>query len=154
MARLLAEAASAFVDYLNVIAPGTAPIRYSAPEATPSGERLVEDATSRRSRLARYLVKAGSDADDTQEGLATTASNVAAGATSATHFLRDQHGPFGTTTTTPRAPTEGSNAKPAGAVGDATSAVFFSVLASIVAVKAAKSHLDKRHDKEPDVGKK
>ena len=137
-----------------MIAPGTVPARHSAPEASPEGERLATDAPSRRSRLDRYLTKAGVDADDTQEGLATTATNLGAGATDAKHVLRDQHRPSGTITTTSHAPTEDADVRPGTKIGDATSAVFFSVLAAAVAVKAVKTHLDKRHDKEPDVDEK
>src|SRR5262245_25307636 len=36
-AELLAKAANAFADYINTIAPGTVPARYSAPDATPDG---------------------------------------------------------------------------------------------------------------------
>jgi hypothetical protein len=150
-ARLLAEAASAFADYVNVIACGTVPPRHSAPDAAPTGEGLAAVAPSLRSRLQRYLAKAGVDADDSQEGLATTATSLAAGATSAKRVLRDQHGPFGTTTTTPRTPTEDTESKPGTKVGEATSALYFSVLAAAVAAKAVKTHLDKRHDKERDV---
>jgi hypothetical protein len=150
-ARLLAEAASAFAEYVDVIAPGTVPPRHSAPEAMPSGEGLVEDASHARTPLHRYLAKAGVDADDTQEGIASTATNLAAGVGAAKRVLRDQHGPFGSTTTTPRTPTENPESTPGTTVGEATSAVFFSVLAAAVAAKAVKAHLSKRHEQEHDV---
>ncbi len=44
-ARLLSEAADHFATYINIIAPGTVPPRMSAPEATPSGEQVAEEAT-------------------------------------------------------------------------------------------------------------
>jgi hypothetical protein len=45
--RLLAEAAGHFTNYINIIAPGTVPDRVSAPEATPTGERITSEAGER-----------------------------------------------------------------------------------------------------------
>jgi hypothetical protein len=73
VARLLAEAASAYADYINTIAPGTVPARHSAPEAMPSGEILLEEAAERSAtgfgRFTRTLTTKADDLGDTAKDL-------------------------------------------------------------------------------------
>lgn len=78
-ARLLAEAASAFTDYINIIVPGTVSARHSAPEAMPTGERLAEEAGDLGSEFEAFVAGMGVDADGKQEAVATTATNIGKG---------------------------------------------------------------------------
>lgn len=82
-ARLLAEAANAFADYINTIAPGTVPARHSAPDATPDGEALLSEAEERDSRSDVAWRKQTKKADDTQDA----GENVETGARS---FFKDK----------------------------------------------------------------
>ena len=67
-ARLLAEAANAVSEYVNIIAPGSATPGVAAPGSMPSGEALLGEAEDRESRAARFHRRATegiSDQDDT-----------------------------------------------------------------------------------------
>jgi len=77
VARLLSEAATAFAEYANHIAPGTVPARISAPEAMPSGERLLEPSGSGPlSSTLLGLVEDVPNADDGLEHMHTLADQI------------------------------------------------------------------------------
>ncbi len=83
-ANLLTKAADAFTDYLNLIAPGSAPARHATPEATrratpdalPSGEHLESEAAARQRRLDRLNAMITKKADDLQDS-ATDLAEIA-----------------------------------------------------------------------------
>jgi hypothetical protein len=75
-ARLLAEAANAFADYTNVIAPGTLPAQVSNGGADPLGAQIVEDTAARQGSFLERLAK---KADDVQDAV-TEGTKTAAGA--------------------------------------------------------------------------
>jgi hypothetical protein len=75
-ARLLAEAAAAFADYTNVVAPGTLPAQISTGGADPSGAQIVEDTAARHSSFLERLAR---KADDVQDAVAE-GTRTAAGA--------------------------------------------------------------------------
>jgi hypothetical protein len=150
-ARLLAEAANAFADYVNIIAPGTAPARYSDPEATPSGESLAAETSSRRSRLESLLAAMSVDADDKQEAVTTVTADLASGARIAFRDISHAHGPRGAVTATPPREGDPSDAMPGTAVGEFASAVMFSALAVAVATKGVRDRLSHRHEEEQEV---
>jgi hypothetical protein len=65
VARLLSEAARAFEEYVNLIAPGAIPRKESSPEAAPDSARIL-DTTRQGSRSSRLLGRVGAvpNADD------------------------------------------------------------------------------------------
>jgi hypothetical protein len=77
-ARLLAEAASAFTEYVNHIAPGSAPPRSSAPEASPAGERLMSPAGGHRQLSNKLLGRIASvkNADDGLQNVEKVAETI------------------------------------------------------------------------------
>ena len=77
VARLLADAASAFAEYVNTIAPGSVPSRVPSSEATPDGRQFLD--TTRRGPLSSRLVgRAGSiqNAEDGLQHVKKTANSV------------------------------------------------------------------------------
>lgn len=147
-ARLLGEAANAFTDYLNVIAPGIVPVRQSTPGAMPTGKDLADEASSQESRLDRFLGEIGDTADDDQEGIATTATNVAGGIQAALRIVFGEHGPHGAVTVTGETNLPDADSKPGTTVGEATSAVLYSALAVAAVVRSISYRLSKRHEDE------
>ncbi|MEU3456902.1 hypothetical protein ABZ671_25375 [Micromonospora sp. NPDC006766] len=102
LARLSSEAARHVADYLNAIAPGSAPGQ--ATSGTPSGEELVTDSDRRdvaRSKIGGFLKRSVRRADEAQEQ-ATTATSALQEAAKA---LRDLNGPSGTHSTGTGTPT-------------------------------------------------
>jgi hypothetical protein len=77
VARFLAEAATAFGDYANTIAPGSAASRGSASRALPSGEHLGKP-RARGPLMRRLAAKLTTtpNADDGLEGISTIANNI------------------------------------------------------------------------------
>jgi hypothetical protein len=72
VARLLADAADAFTDYVNAIAPGTAIARKALPTSTVSGEQLLDDTERRASRAAAAWRRQITKADDGQDSISST----------------------------------------------------------------------------------
>jgi hypothetical protein len=70
--RLLAEAANAFTDYLNTIAPGSAPSRDASGQSGLTGEQLAEDAEKRSGRFEAGFRKQLRMADDTEDAIKKT----------------------------------------------------------------------------------
>ncbi|MEU7848839.1 hypothetical protein AB0B74_15965 [Micromonospora parva] len=68
-ARHLADAARHISAYVNVIAPGAAPIDPSADASAPSGERLVTEAEVRGSKADILWRRQVQKADDTEDAL-------------------------------------------------------------------------------------
>ncbi len=102
VAHLLAGAATAYADYINTIAPGTAPTRQSAPEAMPTGEELVTEAGQRSSRFNSWLRRTSGKADDLQDGVSDATKNIGEGTKAVGEAVRhrvDPH-PAGHATTT------------------------------------------------------
>jgi hypothetical protein len=147
VARLLAEAATAFADYVNQVAPGAVPSRASAPEALPSGEQLSEP--SARGPLMKRLagkLAATPNADDGLEGISTIGNNV-----------QDAARPGGVVV--PQSPTAvyRSTETDSAHVGDALVAAFTLALVGIKAAEAAarlysKARPHDRKESEKDDG--
>jgi hypothetical protein len=146
VAQLLAAAATAYADYINTIAPGTAPTRHSAPEAMPTGEELLAGAGERNSRFDSWLRRTSGRADDVQDGLSETTKNVSDGTKAIGEAVRhriDPH-PSGQATTTGSHHEEVRPAdNPANAPQDA-GALVVSAVALTVAGKAIKNYWKKR----------
>jgi hypothetical protein len=147
-ARLLAEAANAFAEYVNIIAPGTVAARHSAPDATPSGDRLVGEAPDRGRRIDMFIRKASGKADDLQDGTTELAKSAADAARAAAQAIRGDHGPHGTMTSTPAdsEPPQG----PSTGVPDneLAAALVVSALAGAVAARAISRYVSRRTDRE------
>ncbi|WP_433130300.1 hypothetical protein ACQPWW_06995 [Micromonospora sp. CA-240977] len=77
-ARLLADAARHISGYVNTIAPGAAT---SGPEdaASPSGERLVEEAEGRSRKAEAFLRRHVKKADDSEDTLKRTEQSITTG---------------------------------------------------------------------------
>ncbi|MET8527640.1 hypothetical protein [Micromonospora sp. NPDC005172] len=101
-ARLLAKASRHLTLYINTIAPGTAP---SGPDdaASPSGERLVEEAEGRSSKAEAFLRRHVKKADDSEDTLKQTEQSVTAGLRALQKSLKGS-GSTGSTTSTPANP--------------------------------------------------
>ncbi|MEU1396968.1 hypothetical protein ABZ403_13035 [Micromonospora zamorensis] len=77
-ARLLADAARHITGYVNTIAPGAAT---SGPDtaASPSGERLVEEAEGRSRKAEAFLRRHVKKADDSEDTLKQTEQSITTG---------------------------------------------------------------------------
>jgi hypothetical protein len=148
VAQLLAAAATAYADYINTIAPGTAPTRHSAPEAMPTGEQLVDEAEGRGSRFDDFLKKATKRADDVQDGTTETTGNLSKGVKAAVAGIRGDASPHGVASTS--APEHVSSPEPTEGtpVGEGLSALLVSAIAAAVAGKALKNYLTKRREEQ------
>ncbi|RZT83051.1 hypothetical protein EV382_6371 [Micromonospora violae] len=107
-ARLLATAARHITQYLNTIAPGAAS---SGPDdaASPSGERLVEEAEGRSSKAEAFLRRHVKKADDSEDTLKQTEQSITTGLRELQKSLKGS-GSTGSTTSAPAnpgAPAEG-----------------------------------------------
>ena len=112
LARLSSEAARHVADFLNAIAPGSAPQPAAATSGPPSGEELWADSDRRdlaRTKIGGFLKRSVRRADEAQEQ-ATTATGALQQAAKA---LRDLNGPSGTHSTGTGTPTvPGLTARP------------------------------------------
>ncbi|WP_327033755.1 hypothetical protein [Micromonospora ureilytica] len=75
-ARLLADAARHISAYVNVIAPGAAPIDQSVDAAVPSGERLVTEAEARGGKAEILWRRQVQRVDDTEDALKSAESGA------------------------------------------------------------------------------
>jgi hypothetical protein len=138
-ARLLAEAANAFADYIEMIAPGTVPSRRAEPGAMPGGEALLDQAEDRARRADAFWSKQVKKADDGQDSL----ENAEKGARAFfTHQKKmpDAPGATGTSTGTPVVAQQNDGTQ----VDNPIAAVAMAVAAAAVAVKAFSNHKKKR----------
>ncbi|MFE9918622.1 hypothetical protein ACFYPG_26035 [Micromonospora sp. NPDC005553] len=101
-ARLLAAAARHITRYVNTIAPGAAS---SGPDdaASPSGERLVEEAEGRSSKAEAFLRRHVKKADDSEDTLKQTEQSITTGLRELQKSLKGS-GSTGSTTSTPANP--------------------------------------------------
>ncbi|MEU5673006.1 hypothetical protein ABZ749_22130 [Micromonospora sp. NPDC047753] len=101
-ARLLAAAARHITRYVNTIAPGAAS---SGPDdaASPSGERLVEEAEVRSSKAEAFLRRHVKKADDSEDTLKQTEQSITTGLRELQKSLKGS-GSTGSTTSTPANP--------------------------------------------------
>jgi hypothetical protein len=139
VAQLLAEAATAFAEYVNHVA-GTVPSRASAPEAVPSGKQLSEP-SGRGPLMKRLAGKLATtpNADDGLEGISTIGNNV-----------RDAARPGGIVVPRSSTPVYKSAETDDAHVGDALVAAFTLALVGIKAAEAAAGLYSKArpHDRE------
>ncbi|MFY1574861.1 hypothetical protein ACN26Z_08225 [Verrucosispora sp. WMMD703] len=98
-ARLLAEAARHITAYVNTIAPGAVP---TEPDdaASPSGDRLVEEAEGRSRKGEAFLRRHVKKADDTEDTLKQTEQAITTGFRELQKGLKGSGSSGGTTTTT------------------------------------------------------
>lgn len=144
-ARLLAEAANAFADYINTIAPGTVPARYSAPDATPDGEALLSGAEARARRAdaaTREQVKSIGDTQDTLENLEK------GGRTSLGFFKRLPTPPSGESSTSLPTDTAVFRQAPQDAPDNVITAVAMTLVSTAAAVKTVWDFQRKQRTKE------
>ncbi|MBM0203695.1 hypothetical protein JNW90_11670 [Micromonospora sp. STR1s_5] len=101
-ARLLAEAARHITVYVNTIAPGAAS---SGPvnEASPSGERLVEEAEGRSRKAEAFLRRHIRKADDSEDTLKQTEQSITTGLRELQKSFKGS-GSSGSTTSTSASP--------------------------------------------------
>lgn len=97
-ARLLADAARHITAYVNTIAPGAAP---SGPDdaASPSGERLIQEAEGRSRKAEAFLRRHVKKADDSEETLKQTEQSITTGLRELQKSLKGS-GSTGSTTST------------------------------------------------------
>jgi hypothetical protein len=94
-ARLLAEAANALTEYVNIVVSGSVPPGVASPDAMPSGEALLAEAEERESRAAKFHRKgteAIGDQDETMARYEESSRDIVA-------RLKGQHGSGGTQAT-------------------------------------------------------
>ncbi|MFI5926087.1 hypothetical protein ACIA3K_08855 [Micromonospora sp. NPDC051543] len=103
-ARLLADAARHISAYVNVIAPGAAPVDPSVDASTPSGERLVTEAEARGSKADILWRRQVQKADDAEDALKKSES----GAKEFYKFLRQDNGGGSSTGTASPGPAQAS----------------------------------------------
>ncbi|MET8257529.1 hypothetical protein ACFYPG_13715 [Micromonospora sp. NPDC005553] len=103
-ARLLADAARHISAYVNVIAPGVAPIEPSVDASAPSGERLVTEAEARGSKADILWRRQVQKADDTEDALKSSES----GANQFYKFLRQDNRGGSSTSTASHGPAQES----------------------------------------------
>jgi hypothetical protein len=144
-ARLLAEAANAYADYINTIAPGTVPARHSAPDAMPDGERLLAEADERGSRADAFWRRQAKKADDTQD----SAENAEKGFRAYFTHQKNLQRPSGVTVASTakaeyKAKDDGSE------VDNPIAALAMGVASVAVAVKAYANHRKKQQQERKD----
>jgi hypothetical protein len=146
-AELLAAAADAFADYINTIAPGTVPARYSAPDAMPDGERLLSESEERDSRSDVAWRKQTKKADDTNDA----GENVESGARSFFKDKKNLERPSGVTVaSTAKAVAKQKSDSPE--IDNPITALAMGVAAVATAVKGLVNYHKKRQEnqrKEP-----
>src|SRR5262249_48394915 len=101
VARLLGEAGNALTNYINTIAPGTAPRRKALPSSVLTGEQLVEDterrADTQQRNIDSFLRRQVKKADDLQD----TGKNVGENVQRGLEILRNPSRPSGASSQTP-----------------------------------------------------
>ncbi|GGO30294.1 hypothetical protein [Micromonospora parathelypteridis] len=106
LARLISEAADRIGNYLNAVAPGSAPTRQPTDSAAPSGEDLLTETVEResaRKNVASFLSTMTRKVEDVQDN---TQKSVAA-AREAFTIIRGPKGPSGAQQAGTAAPTAG-----------------------------------------------
>jgi hypothetical protein len=85
IARLLAEAANAYADHVNIIAPGTVPARSSASGAMSSGEEILsqagEQGAKKFGRATRKLTDGAGELGDMAKDLVQFVERIPVGST-------------------------------------------------------------------------
>ncbi|TQJ20787.1 hypothetical protein FBZ33_0991 [Micromonospora sp. A202] len=101
-ARLLANAARHITGYVNTIAPGAASSG-SDDAASPSGERLVEEAEGRSRKAEAFLRRHVKKADDSEDTLKQTEQSITTGLRELQKSFKGS-GSSGSTTSTSASP--------------------------------------------------
>ncbi|MCX5066849.1 hypothetical protein OOJ91_13440 [Micromonospora lupini] len=136
IARLSSDAARNVADFLNVIAPGSAPQSAAAASGPPSGEDLLADSDRRDLKRRSFLERSVRRADDIQEHVSAGTDALQKGAKA----LRDFDGPSGTHSTgtgTPSVPGPPARPKIDGAEA-AGNLVVVGLLAGVAAHRTLK----------------
>jgi hypothetical protein len=145
IARLLGEAASAYADYINTIAPGTLPARHSAPEAMPTGEQLLDEAEERGRRADAIWRRQTKSADDMQD----TLENAEKGARAFFSHHKDLQPPTGQTTASTGMPHVDSD-HPRPDIDNPLAAIAMAAAGLAVAARGLWSYKKKREEREND----
>ncbi|MFF0154745.1 hypothetical protein [Micromonospora sp. NPDC005203] len=102
-ARLLADAARHITGYVNTIAPGAATSGPGGDDASPSGERLVEEAEGRSRKAEAFLRRHVKKADDSENTLKQTEQSITTGLRELQKSFKGS-GSSGSTTSTSASP--------------------------------------------------
>ncbi|MFI6758762.1 hypothetical protein ACIBF5_06405 [Micromonospora sp. NPDC050417] len=135
VARLLATAAKHLSNYVNVIAPGSAPKQSSSSESMPSDEQLIQQGDQAATNFRRFAKRVVQNAESAGE----TAKKL-------TDFLNASR-PQGTAQTLTR-PEPPSQAASAVVSGDAAQALVITGAAVVAAALNAASMRRRRKERE------
>lgn len=143
--RLLAEAANAFTDYLNTIAPGIAPARQSSPGSGLTGEQLVTDAEKRSGRFEAAFRKQLRKADDAEDAIKKTED---AGRAAYKHFKHHPPDPGSASAGSATPPQPSQPDRPE--LDNPITAIVMATGVMVVAGKAAWNHAKKQHERSEE----
>ncbi|MEU7924479.1 hypothetical protein [Micromonospora sp. NPDC049801] len=112
IARLSSDAARNVADFLNAVAPGSAPRSAAATSGSPPGEELLADSDRRDlgRRRGAFLIRAARRADDVQDQVSAGVDAVEKGSTALRDFDRPS-GAHSSGTSTPTGPGPSPRAK-------------------------------------------